>query len=82
MKPADITTVSMFYKPKSIFRPDYVARQTDRWIIFPYEMTETILLVSKQMQHDEKSKAAIQKFLEKLKFTDDQIAFVRRHYLK
>ena len=82
LSPKKITSVTMFYKPHSIYRPDFFARQTSKWIIFPYEMTETILLVSKQMQHDEKSKAAIQKFLEKLKFTDDQIAFVRRHYLK
>jgi hypoxanthine phosphoribosyltransferase len=76
-----ITTVTMFYKPRSIFRPDYFARLTNKWIIFPYEPIEMILLISKQMQSAGKSKADIQRLLEKLKFTDDQIAFVRRHHL-
>lgn len=76
-----ITTVTMFYKPHSVFRPDYFARLTTKWIIFPYEPIEMILLISKQMQSAGKSKADIQRLLEKLKFTDDQIAFVRRHYL-
>jgi len=76
-----ITTVTMFYKPHSVFRPDYFARLTTKWIIFPYEPIEMILLISKQMQSGGKSKADIQRLLEKLKFTDDQISFVRRHYL-
>lgn len=75
-----ITTVTMFYKPNSVFRPDYFAKETTRWIIFPYEPTEMILLISKQLHDKGKSKAVIQRFLEQLNFTDDQIAFVRRHH--
>jgi len=75
-----ITTVTMFYKPHSVFRPDFFAEQTTKWILFPYEPTEMILLITKQMEKEGKSKAAIQRFLEKLHFTDDQIGFVRRHY--
>lgn len=77
-----ITTVTMFYKPRSICRPDYFAKQTTKWILFPYEPTEMILLITKQMVSDGKSKADIQQFLKKLAYTDDQITFVRRHYLK
>jgi len=76
-----ITTVTMFYKPRSILRPDYFAKQTTKWILFPYEPTEMILLITKQMVSDGKSKADIQQFLKKLAYTDDQITFVRRHYL-
>jgi len=76
-----ITTMTMFYKPHSIFRPDYFARQTTKWILFPYEPTEMILLITKQMEQAGKSKANIQKFLQKLDYTEDQIGFVRRHHL-
>jgi len=79
--PKHITTITMFYKPHSSFRPDYFAQATTKWIIFPYEPTETMIQISKQLQREGKSKADIQNFLEKLNFTDDQIAFVRRHYL-
>jgi len=27
----------MYYKPRSIYRPDYFAKQTSKWILFPYE---------------------------------------------
>lgn len=79
---ARVTTVTMFYKPHSVLRPDYFAKQTTRWILFPYEPTEMILLLSKQLAESGKSKADIQKFLNNLSYTDDQIAFVRKHYLK
>jgi len=82
LSPRKITSVTMFYKPHSVYRPDYFAKETSRWIIFPYEPTEMILLISKQLCAQGKSKAYIQNFLEKLKFTDDQIGFVRRHHLK
>ncbi len=81
LSPKKITSVAMFYKPHSVYRPDYFARQTTKWILFPYEPTEMILLISKQLQGEGKSKTAIQRFLEKLTYTDDQIAFVRKHYL-
>ena len=77
----NITTVTMFYKPHSVYRPDYFAKQTSSWILFPYEPTEMIALITSQMKKDGKSKASIQNFLESLNYTDEQIAFVRRHYL-
>ena len=80
-RPASITSVTMFYKPHSSYRPDYFAKQTSKWVIFPYEPTEMILLISKQLEKAGKSKSDIQRFLEKIQFTDDQIAFVRRHHL-
>ncbi len=80
--PKHITTVAMFYKPYSVYKPDYYAQQTTKWILFPYEPTEMILLIIKSMQKEEKSKASIQQFLENLGYRDDQIAFVYRHHLK
>jgi hypoxanthine phosphoribosyltransferase len=77
-----ITTVTMFYKPRSVYRPDYFARQTTKWILFPYEPTEMILLITKQMQGSGATKADIQKFLQKLDYTEDQIGFVRKHHIK
>jgi hypoxanthine phosphoribosyltransferase len=77
-----VTTVTMFYKPHSVFRPDYYAKKTTRWILFPYEPTEMIALITKSMAQEGTSKADIQKFLERLHYTDEQIAFVRKHVLK
>lgn len=79
--PAEISTLAMFYKPHSAFRPDYYARQTKKWILFPYEPTEMVLLITKQLAKEGKSKAAIQRFLERLGFTDEDIAFARKHHV-
>lgn len=82
LHPASITTASVFYKPWSQFRPDYVARQTRRWILFPHEVTEWVYAFTKKMEKERKSKKEIQMFLEHLGYTDYQIKFVRRHHLK
>ncbi len=80
-KAKSVTTVTMFYKPHSVYRPDYFAQQTDKWILFPYEQTEMILLISKKMAAEGKSKSEIQDALHALNFTDSYIAFVRKHFL-
>jgi hypoxanthine phosphoribosyltransferase len=80
-KPSDITTVAMFFKTRSIFRPDYFVKKTNRWIIFPYEPTEMIIQITKKMDSEGKSKAEIQDFLITLGFREGQIAFVRKHHI-
>ncbi|OGG29910.1 hypothetical protein A2973_00245 [Candidatus Gottesmanbacteria bacterium RIFCSPLOWO2_01_FULL_49_10] len=80
-RPKEISTVTMFLKPTSAVRPDYFVRQTTKWIIFPYESTEMILLITQKMTREGKTKRDIQLLLERVGFTDEQIAFVRKHYL-
>lgn len=79
--PTDITTATMFYKPHSVYRPDIYAKLTKKWILFPYEPTEMIYLITKTMTSEKKTKAQIQQFLEHLGYTDSFIAFVRKHHL-
>jgi len=38
----EIRTATMYYKPWSIVKPDYYERETKLWIVFPWEMKETI----------------------------------------
>ena len=43
-----IYTATLFYKPHSSLKPDYYGKETVDWIIFPYELRETIsVLVDK-----------------------------------
>lgn len=79
--PASITTVALFFKPHSVFRPDFFAKQTSAWILLPHEVTEWIKTFTLKMQDEGKSKLEIQTFLESLDYTDNQIAFVRKYYL-
>ena len=80
-KPKKITTVAVYFKSHSDYRPDYFAHETTKWVLFPYEPTEMILLITQKMEKEQKTKKEIQRFLEKLGFPDNQIAFTWRHHL-
>lgn len=77
-KPKKITTATIFYKPHSIYKPDFFAEETTRWILFPTEVRETISYFFKTMQKDGKPKEAIEAFIQSLGYTPEQIAFVRK----
>lgn len=79
-RPQSITTATLFYKPHSTIRPDYYAKQTDLWILQPFEVTEWITTFSNNMKKEGATEKAIQSFLRGLGYTDEQIAFVRRHF--
>lgn len=81
LKPTSVTTASLFYKPHSVYRPDYFAKRSSAWILLPHEVTEWITTFTQMMEKEGKSKADIQKFLESLGYTDNQISFVRKYYL-
>lgn len=78
--PKEITTVTMFLKPQTSFIPDYFARKTKRWVIFPYEITETIQSITARYRKERSPKRQIQHTLESLGFTRQQIAFVWKHH--
>lgn len=80
-RPKSITTAALFYKPHSSFLPDFFAKETDRWILLPHEVTEWISALTQKMKTDGRSKADTQAFLKQLGYNDDQIAFVGKHYL-
>ncbi len=79
-KPKSITTVSMLCKTQSTFRPDFFAQVTDKWVIFPYEVTETIIYIIKMLKEQKKTKIEIQTALESLGYSDEEIYFVNKHY--
>lgn len=81
LKPASVTTASLFYKPHSTYRPDFFAQQTSAWILLPHEVTEWITTFTKNMVREGKSKGEIQMFLKSLGYTSDQITFVYTKYL-
>jgi len=78
--PASVFVSTMFFKPRSVFKPDYYVATTTNWILFPYEPTEMILLITKNMREQEKSEKEIHDFLKTLGYTEKQISFVRKYY--
>jgi hypothetical protein len=45
-----VSTATVYYKPHSIFKPNYFAKETSSWIIFPYEIIETSILLHDRWQ--------------------------------
>jgi hypoxanthine phosphoribosyltransferase len=40
--------VTVYYKPWSTIKPDYYAKETSRWIVFPWEIKETVRKLMKK----------------------------------
>jgi len=43
-----VKTATLFYKPKSTFKPDFFAATTSAWILFPFERVEMGKLLSQK----------------------------------
>ncbi len=71
---SQITTASPYIKPWTKHFPDYYVKKVDEWIIFPYDMRETVEAVSKMMKKESKSIEEIKQKLQSLhiskRFTD------------
>lgn len=61
-----ITTAALFYKPHSIFKPDYYGFKTVAWIIFPYEKVEALQFLSKKWLSAGLSQSAVRSRLSQL----------------
>ena len=48
----ELRVCTIYMKPQSIFRPDYYATTTKKWIIFPWERLEAVHLISKKFKED------------------------------
>ncbi len=81
-KPKKITTATMFYKPHSVYKPDFYAQQTSKWILFPYEPAEMITLIYNGLRKEGKSEEEIIAFLKRLDYTPDRIGFVKKFHVK
>lgn len=54
-----VKIATIYYKPWSIIKPDYYIKETSAWIIFPWEVNETLLKIFKGLLDQGKSKEEI-----------------------
>jgi hypoxanthine phosphoribosyltransferase len=52
---SNVKIATVYYKPWSIVKPDYYAKETSRWIVFPWEIKETIQKIVKKCREEGKS---------------------------
>jgi len=60
---AEVRIATIYLKPWSIITPDYYAKETSRWIVFPWEVKETIRRIVKKCMEQGKP---VEREIEKL----------------
>lgn len=68
-----IQTASPLIKPWTKHLPDFYVKKTDRWIIFPYEVRETIKQIAGSLKKQNKADGEIRKQLHNLKISSKYI---------
>jgi len=73
MGAASVKTVTIFYKPHSIFKPDFFATSTSDWIIFPWERLEATRLLLDEAKDAGRSLDSVRDTLRRCNFSDATI---------
>ena len=47
----EVKTATIYYKPWSVMIPDYYEKETNSWIIFPWERKETVRKIVEKCKH-------------------------------
>ena len=55
----EIRIATSYIKPSSIIKPDHCVRETRKWIVFPWEIRETVRNIVQQTREKGKREALI-----------------------
>jgi hypoxanthine phosphoribosyltransferase len=70
---AGIKTATVYYKPHSIFKPDFFADTTSDWIIFPWERLEATKLLIQEARTQGRDLDSVRKTLKQCGILDGTI---------
>ena len=73
MGAASVKAVTIYYKPHSVFKPDYFAKSTSDWIIFPWERLETTRLLLDEAKAGGRDIESVRRILRKCNFSETTI---------
>ena len=51
----EVKIATVYYKPWSVIKPDYYEKETSRWVVFPWEIKETIRKIVKKCREKRES---------------------------
>ncbi|MBS7647546.1 MAG: phosphoribosyltransferase [Candidatus Bathyarchaeia archaeon] len=61
---AEVRIAAVYLKPWSVIKPDYYARETSRWIVFPWEIKETLRrIIQKHKEENRKPEKVIEELV-------------------
>ncbi len=61
-KPSKMKSATLYYKKHSIIKPDYYIKETEDWVVYPWEAGETISFLYNKLK-DKKSPKEIKRYL-------------------
>jgi hypothetical protein len=70
----NISTVSLHYKPQSVYKPDFFILETTKWVVYPYEVKETIVVLAPKWRTEGVTEEEIKKRFLYFNFPEEQIA--------
>lgn len=73
LKAGPVTTAAPYVKPQTKYLPEFYVEQTDKWIILPYEVRETVEAIAKKMRSEGKTDEVVKQTLLKLGINEDYI---------
>jgi hypoxanthine phosphoribosyltransferase len=73
MGAASVKAVTIYYKPHSVFKPDYFAKLTSDWIVFPWERLETTRLLLDEAKAAGRDIESVRRILRKCDFSETTI---------
>lgn len=72
---ASITTACVYYKERSRIRPDYFAATVREWVVFPYELVETLRILGTRWLSEGVSPEAVSERFAAFQFDPAQISY-------
>ncbi len=69
----EIKVAALHYKPWSKLIPDYYAREYKSWIMYPWEVNETVRKIISNLQQRERNMSQIRKALFQIGITEPEI---------
>ncbi len=75
---SNVRICTIYYKPWSIVIPDYYAKKTDAWVVFPWERKEASAKIGQKLKNEGKSLKEIENTLVKIGIKRQHV----RHFIK
>jgi len=63
---SEVRLATMHYKPWSVKKPDYYIKETEAWIVYPYELLEFTKSMIKRLRSEDKSSDEIKQELTRI----------------
>lgn len=76
LKPAQIKTATLITKPHSVFKPDFSVSSSEKWVVFPYEVRETLKSLWPSYSTNDLLKAQLQQYFLQLGISSSDLTTI------